>query len=100
MTIVIESVTLENIKSYAEPTTINLGEGVAAVIGENGAGKSTIQEAIGFALFDTHPFKNEGRFVRDGHSSGHVEVTFRLVSTGEEFTVRRWAGKSTFEVFD
>ncbi len=100
MTVVIESVTLEDFKSYADRTTIELGDGVTAIVGENGSGKSTVQEAIGFALFDTHPFDNQDRLVRDGESSGHVEVTFRVVETGEVYTVRRWAGRYKFDVLD
>ena len=100
MTVVIESVTLEDFKSYADRTTIELGDGVTAIVGENGSGKSTVQEAIGFALFDTHPFDNQDRLVRDGENSGHVEVTFRVVETGEVYTVRRWAGSSKFDVLD
>ena len=100
MTVVIESVTLEDFKSYADRTTIELGDGVTAIVGENGSGKSTVQEAIGFALFDTHPFDNQDRLVRDGESSGHVEVTFRVVETGEVYTVRRWAGRYKFDVLN
>lgn len=100
MTVVVESVTLEDFKSYADRTTINLGDGVTAIVGENGAGKSTVQEAIGFALFDTHPFDNQDRLVRDGENSGHVEVTLRVVEANEEYTVRRWAGRSKFDVLD
>ncbi|TQR21958.1 hypothetical protein C9J85_19675 [Haloferax sp. wsp5] len=40
------SVILENIKSYEDRTEVPLQEGVTAILGENGSGKSTIQEAI------------------------------------------------------
>jgi exonuclease SbcC len=98
MSIVIERVHLENIKSYGEATTIDLGEGVTAILGDNGAGKSTIQEAVGYALFDSHPFTNQDRLVRDGESSGEIAVTFTNRATDEEYTVRRWAGRSKYEV--
>jgi exonuclease SbcC len=100
MSIVIETVTLENIKSYGERTRIDLGDGVTAVLGDNGAGKSTVQEAVGYALFDTHPFRNQDRLVRDGESSGEIAVTFSNRSTGKEYTVRRSAGRSDYEVLD
>jgi exonuclease SbcC len=78
----IESVTLENVKSYAGPTTIEFGEGVHAVLGENGAGKSTIQEAIGFCLFGaTPPHANQDELVRDGETSGTVTVEITLDDT-------------------
>jgi exonuclease SbcC len=98
MSIVIEQVRLEGIKSYGEATTIDLGAGVTAILGDNGAGKSTIQEAVGYALFDSHPFTNQDRLVRDGESSGEIAVTFTNRATDEEYTVRRWAGRSKYEV--
>ncbi|WP_049996932.1 AAA family ATPase [Halococcus sediminicola] len=98
MSIVIERVTLDGIKSYGEETTIDLGAGVTAILGDNGAGKSTIQEAVGYALFDSHPFSNQERLVRDGESAGEITVTFTNRATDEEYTVRRWAGRSTYEV--
>ncbi|MFA9518118.1 AAA family ATPase [Halopenitus sp. H-Gu1] len=100
MSIRIDQVTLENIKSYADETTITIGPGVTAILGDNGSGKSTIQEAVGYALFDTHPFQNQDRLVRDGESSGHVEVTFTVRETEQTYTVRRWAGRSKYDVLD
>lgn len=41
---------LENFKSHKD-TTINFTEGITMIIGENGAGKSSIFEAISFALY-------------------------------------------------
>lgn len=100
MSIVIDRVTLENFKSYSEETTIELGAGVTAILGDNGAGKSTIQEGVGYALFDTHPFRNQDRLVREGESSGRVAVTFTNRADGDTYTVRRWAGRSKYEVLD
>ncbi len=100
MSIQIDQVTLKNIKSYADETTITIGSGVTAILGDNGSGKSTIQEAIGYALFDTHPFQNQDRLVRDGESSGRIEVTFTVRETGGTYTVCRQAGGGTYEVLD
>ena len=100
MSIVIESVTLDGIKSYGEETTVDLGEGVTAILGDNGAGKSTIQEAVGYALFDSHPFSKQDRLVREGESSGEIGVTFTNRTSGAQYTVRRWAGRSKYEVID
>jgi exonuclease SbcC len=83
----VTEVSLENVKSYDDKTTISLGEGVTAILGENGSGKSTIAEAIGFALFNTLPYSNQDEFVRKGESSGTVWVSFEI--DGEEFTVER-----------
>lgn len=67
-------VELENIKSY-ERATINFAPGVNAIMGHNGAGKSTILEAIGFALFDALPYSAK-EFLREGARTGSVAVTF------------------------
>ena len=75
----IEQITLQNIKSYGpSPTTIHFKEGVNLIAGANGAGKSTILEAIGFVLFDALPY-SQGDFERRG-KSGTTKVTIRLHS--------------------
>jgi exonuclease SbcC len=87
----VENVTLENVKSYAGPTTIEFGEGVHAVLGENGAGKSTIPEAIGFCLFGaTPPHATQEELVRDGETSGTIRVEITL--GGTHYRLRRKVG--------
>ncbi len=95
----ITEVALENIKSYEGRTVVPIEGGVTAILGENGAGKSTIQEAIGFALFDSLPFNNK-EFVREGASSGTVEVSFeQQTSKGRQlFRVTRSARRSRYGV--
>ena len=91
----VTNVALEDIKSYETKTTVHLGEGVTAIIGENGAGKSTIAEAIGFALFDSLPDSVAQKdFVRRGESTGTVWVTF-VTQDGETYTVERDAGSNS-----
>ena len=41
---------LQNVKSYEKSGRIEFAKGINAISGQNGAGKSTILEAIGFAL--------------------------------------------------
>jgi len=41
------SLELENIKSYAARTRIDLTPGLNAICGRNGSGKTTVLEAIG-----------------------------------------------------
>ncbi|AFH42783.1 AAA family ATPase [Fervidicoccus fontis] len=48
--LILSSVTLENFRNYSERTTLNFGKGITVLVGENGAGKSSIVEAILFAL--------------------------------------------------
>ena len=91
----VTKVALKDIKSYETKTTVHLGEGVTAIIGENGAGKSTIAEAIGFALFDSLPDSVAQKdFVRRGESTGTVWVTF-VTQDGETYTVERDAGSNS-----
>jgi exonuclease SbcC len=68
----IKRVELENIKSYRR-ITIDFRRGTTAISGANGAGKTTIVEAIGYALFDALPYKAT-QFVREGEKYGRVVV--------------------------
>jgi len=95
---IVERVELENIKSYGDRTSVELGEGIVSVIGDNGVGKSTIQEAIGFALFDSLPY-SQSDFAREGENYGSVWVTFRS-DDGSLYTVCRYAGRSDYYVRD
>ena len=47
---------LNNFKSH-ENTVISFNKGISVIVGENGAGKSTILEAISFALFNNTQVK-------------------------------------------
>ena len=66
---------LENFKSYRQRTRIDFRPGTNAIIGANGAGKSSMLEAIGFALFDSQPpgFKL-ANLLSEGTKSGLVVV--------------------------
>ncbi|HUX88582.1 MAG TPA: ATP-binding protein, partial [Chloroflexota bacterium] len=66
----IHEIRLENIKSYGSPAeVVRFERGVNAISGQNGAGKSTILEAIGCALFQYLPYKHQ-QFVREAETSG------------------------------
>ncbi len=83
----ITHISLEHIKSYRK-ATIALGAGTTAIRGHNGAGKSTMIEAIGFALFDSLPY-NRSQFVREGEKSGRVIVGFLSTVDGRAYEVDR-----------
>ncbi len=68
----IQEISLENIKSYHK-AVIRFNRGATAISGHNGAGKYTIIEAIGYALFDFLPYTRTG-FLREGEKSGSVSV--------------------------
>jgi exonuclease SbcC len=93
------SVQLSNIKSYAHQA-VRFEAGTNCICGENGAGKTTIVEAIGWALFDFLPY-NQKQFRRDGTTAGQVAVTF-LARDGREYEVVRKTGGAApnWYVFD
>ena len=66
---------LNNFKSH-ENTTIKFDKGISVIVGENGAGKSTILEAISFALFKQHTGKKIDDLVRNNAQSMSVELEF------------------------
>jgi len=68
----INSVELRNIKSYRDGE-VPFRYGVNGISGENGAGKTTILESIGFALFDHLPYSQKD-FLRRGEKAGEVRV--------------------------
>ncbi|MDQ3856378.1 MAG: AAA family ATPase, partial [Chloroflexota bacterium] len=91
-------VQLTNIKSYGEQT-VELAPGTNSICGQNGAGKTTILEAVGWALFGYLSY-NQQHFVRDGASWGQVAVTF-VARDGREYqVVRRGGSGSMWYVFD
>jgi len=83
----ITRVTLENIKSYSDETSIRFEQGVNLIKGENGAGKSTILEAIGYALFGSLPYKGKD-FIRLGQKKGQICVSFTGYD-GREYSIVR-----------
>jgi|GEM_PF-1171094 len=82
-------VQLSNVKSYRE-VEVRFAHGTNCICGENGAGKTTIVEAIGWALFNSLPYSQE-KFRRDGTTAAQVSVLF-LARDGREYEVIRNAG--------
>src|SRR5947209_4571162 len=93
------SLELENIKSYGELAHIDFTTGLNAVCGLNGAGKTTILESIGFALFDFLAY-NQAAFVREGEKSGTIRL--HLIARDERGyeIVRRVGSSSQWYVTD
>ena len=77
---------LHNFKSH-ENTVIRFENGISVIVGENGAGKSTILEAISFALFKQHTGKKIDDLVRNTANSMSVELEFE--SKGRQYKVIR-----------
>jgi exonuclease SbcC len=67
-------------------------------MGENGAGKTTIIEAVAWALFDLLDYKKDD-FVRRGAKKGIVHVTFESGLDERKYTVYRDTGTG-YAIFD
>ncbi|MCA1849484.1 MAG: SMC family ATPase, partial [Acidobacteria bacterium] len=90
-------VELENIKAF-ERAEFSFERGTIAIVGQNGAGKTTILEAIAWALFDTLEYNKED-FLRRGQKKGSVRVTFQSDLDERQYTVYRDTGQGYY-VFD
>jgi exonuclease SbcC len=93
----ISKVELENIKSHVD-SKFEFSRGTTAITGRNGAGKTTILEAIAWTLFDLLDYKKED-FVRRGAKKGVVRVTFESGLDEREYIVYRDTATG-YNVFD
>ena len=94
----ITRIELENIKSYRH-VILDFQRGTTAISGVNGAGKTTIVEAIGFALFGSLPY-SQTQFVREGEKYGRV-VVHLIGSDDRTYTVERRCGSGAYwSVYD
>lgn len=89
-------VELENIKSY-EHADFLFEPGTTAIVGKNGAGKTTILEAIAWTLFD-HLEYSKDDFLRRGAKKGVVRVTFQSDKDERQYTVYRDTGNGYYIV--
>ncbi len=95
---IIDSIAIKNFKSHRD-TKIEFNTGISIIMGDNGAGKSSILEAVSFALFKQHSGKKIEQLIRidrqnpDGQNKMSVELEF--TSNGRTYRVLRERGKST-----
>ena len=92
--VIFKQLELKNFKSYKN-TKLNFNNGITIIVGENGAGKSTIFEAISFALFKKHTSSKLDYLVRTSTEEDRMSVTLNFDVNGEEFQVTRSKTKST-----
>lgn len=89
----IVSIHLKNIKSHRD-TELQFAPGINVLSGANGSGKSTIFQAIGYALFgvSAQDFVSKAdRFLTIGTKRGEISVIFEPVD-GELYRVTRTVG--------
>ena len=87
------SIHLSNIKSHRD-TDLNFSPGINVLSGPNGIGKSTIFEAIGYAMFgvDAQSFVgNVDRFISIGARRGEISIVF-MTTDEERYRVSRTVG--------
>ena len=88
---IVDGVRLKNFRSHRD-TTLSLGRGATVIIGENGAGKTSILDAISFALFKEKPSGvGVDELISLGESEAEVSVDFH--SNGRKYRVRRMRTK-------
>ncbi len=93
---ILSKLRLENFKKYSS-YEIEFGEGLIGIIGKNGSGKSTIFEAIFFALYGELKNKGYKEIVRNANADAKdaviVELDFEFDSA-EYKVVREFRGKA------
>ncbi|MBM3904144.1 MAG: SMC family ATPase, partial [Thaumarchaeota archaeon] len=71
----IKTIELGNFISHSE-TKLDFDDGVTVFVGHNGAGKSSIIDAITFALFGEHTRKSNKSLIRRGNTQAYAKVKF------------------------
>lgn len=92
------AVTLKNFKTHRDKQ-IAFAPGTNAICGENGAGKTSILEAIAWALFNYQGDYAKEDLIHNGSGSAEVTVDFISNADGRTYTVRRHTTKG-YTLFD
>ncbi|MDR2581701.1 MAG: AAA family ATPase [Fibromonadaceae bacterium] len=88
----INKVELKNYRIHKEYEE-SFGNGINLLLGSNGSGKSSVLEAIGFALFDSSVRSKDKDIVTEGEKSGSAKVFF--TGTDEkEYEIERKFGSN------
>ena len=66
-------------------TKLEFDSGATVFVGENGAGKSSIIDAITFSLFGEHTRKNNKGLIRRGANQGFAKNEFEKSCLGLKF---------------
>ena len=92
------SVTLKNFKAHRDKH-FSFSSGTNAICGENGAGKTSILEAIAWTLFNYQGDYVRDDLVRNGCGSAEVAVDFISSYDGRTYTVQRHTNQG-YTLFD
>lgn len=85
---------LENYRIHKN-LSIEFSSGINLLLGDNGKGKSSILEAIGYGLFDAKPRnKNQGDTITFGEKNGKIEIEFTGVDGREYLVIRKIPGST------
>lgn len=77
MSMILKEIRMNNFKSHVN-SRIKFEKGIVAIIGENGSGKSSIFEAVFFALFGAGSNFNYDTIITKGKKSVYVELDFEV----------------------
>ena len=87
----IKDIKLHNFISHSD-TTLTFNRGITIFVGHNGSGKSSIIDAITFALFGEHTRKSNKNLVQRGCQSSSVSLSFSIGA--REYVAYRQIGSS------
>jgi len=98
---IINNIKMNNFKSHVN-TKITFNKGIVAIIGENGSGKSSIFEAVFFALFGADALRKMGltydAIITKGKKAISVELEFEV--NGNKYKViREYDGGSSAKLY-
>jgi len=90
--VIVKRIRLRGIRSW-EQGEVEFPEGFVAIVGPKGAGKSSLIDALEFALFGSEAFAEYRRIIRDEMSSAEVELT--VEEAGKTYHIKRGLTRTT-----
>jgi len=82
----ISSIELVDFLSHSD-TKLDFDNGVTIFVGQNGAGKSSIIDAITFSLFGKHTRKSNKSLIKRGSNQGFAKISFTV--KGKQYNAER-----------
>lgn len=98
----LRAVTLKDVRQFTDPVRVGgIGEGVNVLSAANESGKSTLFDAIHYALFVKHTTRPGNKsFTLTPDIGGNPEVTLELEADGAQLEIRkRWGRQAHAEVW-